>query len=124
MTEMLVYRCQRDPGAPARARAALTGVLVGLEPRVARDVKLMVSELVTNAVRHGAGDATLVVHRGEGRLNVSVSDEGVDHARLRSPSERGGWGLRIVDAGATRWGVEDGSTHVWFEVDLERRCAS
>ena len=53
MTEMLVYRCQRDPDAPSRARAVLSGLLGGLEPDVARDVKLMVSELVTNAVRTG-----------------------------------------------------------------------
>ena len=124
MAEMLVCRCQRDPDAPARARAVLTGLLGGLEPHVARDVKLMVSELVTNAVRHGDGDATLVVHRGEGRLNVTVSDEGDDQPRLRTPSAGGGWGLRIVDACATRWGVEEGSTHGWFGVDLEGSCES
>lgn len=124
MTDTLVYRCQRDPDAPARARAVLTGMLGGLELDVARDVKLMVSELITNAVRHGAGDATLVVHRGDGRLNVVVSDEGDDQPQLRTPSADGGWGLRIVDSCATRWGVEEGSTHVWFEVDLEDSCAS
>lgn len=124
MTEMLVYRCRRDPDAPARARAALTSALAGIEPQVAGDVKLMVSELVTNAVRHGAGDATLVVHRGDGRLNVVVSDEGSDQPQLRTPSADGGWGLRIIDTCATRWGVEDGSTHVWFEVDLDPQCAS
>ena len=124
MTDTLVYRCQRNPDAPARARAVLTGLLGGLEPDVARDVKLMVSELITNAVRHGAGEATLVVHRGDGRLNVVVSDEGDDQPQLRTPSAEGGWGLRIVDLCATRWGVEEGSTHVWFEVDLEDSCAS
>ena len=124
MTEMLVYRCQRDPDAPARARAVVTGLLVGLEPHVAREVKLMVSELVTNAVRHGDGSATLVVHRGAGRLNVAVSDEGGDQPKLRIPSADGGWGLRIVDSCATRWGVEEGNTHVWFEVELEDSCES
>ena len=124
MTELLVYRCQRDSDAPARARAVVTGLLGGLDPHVACDVKLMVSELLTNAVRHGGGDATLVVHRGEGRLNVTVSDEGDDQPKLRTPSAGGGWGLRIVDACATRWGVEEGSTHVWFEVDLEGPCES
>lgn len=124
MTEMLEYRCRRDRDAPARARAVLTGLLGGLEPHVARDVKLMVSELVTNAVRHGEGDTTLVVHRGERQLNVTVSDEGDDQPKLRTPSADGGWGLRIVDSCATRWGVEEASKHVWFEVDLEGSCES
>src|SRR5689334_11328960 len=114
MTEMLVYRCERDADAPVRARAALSGVLAEFEPRVAGYVTLMVSELMTNAVRHGAGDATLVVHRGDGRLNVAVSDEGAAQPQLRTNSADGGWGLRIVDSCATRWGVEEGSTHVWF----------
>ena len=84
MTEMLVYRCQRDPDAPARARAVLTGVLGGVELRVAGDV----------------------------------------NTQLRTPSAGGGRGLRIVDSCAARRGVEEGSTHVWFEVDLEDPCES
>ena len=55
---------------------------------------------------------------------MTVSDEGDDQPKLRAPSADGGWGLRIVDSCATRWGVEEGSTHVWFEVDLEGSCAS
>jgi hypothetical protein len=29
----------------------------------------------------------------------------------------GGWGLSIVDALASRWGVHEGTTHVWFELE-------
>jgi hypothetical protein len=38
-------------------------------------------------------------------------------ARDRPKTEPGGWGLHMVEALTERWGVRDGSTHVWFEID-------
>jgi anti-sigma regulatory factor (Ser/Thr protein kinase) len=75
------------------------------------DIKLVVSELVTNAVEHGAGDIRLVVHAMADHVRVEVSDEGRGFiAPGHAPCERG---LSVVDAVAERWGVSPGNTRVW-----------
>jgi anti-sigma regulatory factor (Ser/Thr protein kinase) len=85
------------------------------------DAKLLVSELITNSVKYGSGGpVTLeVVSDGPGHMRVEVIDDGtgfVPVARDRERTEVGGWGLHMVETLADRWGVHDGSTHVWFEV--------
>src|SRR4051794_4064752 len=89
-------------------------------------VELVVSELVTNAVRHGPGEtiSLRLVARPDGGITGEVVDQGDGHAAIGkqdvSPDEldeelaEGGRGLLIVDRLATDWGVEPGSTHVWF----------
>jgi anti-sigma regulatory factor (Ser/Thr protein kinase) len=88
-------------------------------------VELLVSELVTNAVRHGASDpheSILVrAHRTDGAVRVEVCDEGDGFdQRGEAPEEMqpGGRGLLLVDRLASRWGVLDGNPNcVWFEAD-------
>jgi anti-sigma regulatory factor (Ser/Thr protein kinase) len=83
---------------------------------------LLVSELVSNAVRHGRGAVVLQAELDEDRLLVDVIDAGggLERAiRERDFEDVEGWGLKIVDAAASRWGTHEGTTHVWFE--LERR---
>jgi anti-sigma regulatory factor (Ser/Thr protein kinase) len=74
--EQLFYRSARDEGAPKLGRAVLRGVLQGADLAVVHDAELLGSELMTNAVRYGAGEVTLTIHVQEDRLNVAVSDEG------------------------------------------------
>lgn len=90
----------------------------------ARNVlELLTSELVTNAVRHGASDPhesiLLVAERTDGAVRVEVCDEGIgfeadpDQGDLLEP---GGHGLMLVETLAERWGVSRGSPNcVWFE---------
>lgn len=54
------------------------------------------------------------------RLLVDVQDEGNGSPAIRECRSEGGppWGLKIVDAAASRWGVQEGTTHVWFEMEL------
>jgi anti-sigma regulatory factor (Ser/Thr protein kinase) len=100
----------------------LEGVLAGLRMR---DVLLLVTELVTNAIRHGEGSSGVVVHFAASpqRVRVEVCDGGSGFAFSREPRPEGaigGLGLRFLDAVSTRWGVAgDGGTCVWFELDLE-----
>jgi anti-sigma regulatory factor (Ser/Thr protein kinase) len=84
---------------------------------------LLTSELVTNAIVHGSGDATLVVEVARDHLHVEV----LDSAPMRNlqplqvePSSEHGRGLAIVDALASSWGVEPRyvGKAVWFDLDL------
>jgi anti-sigma regulatory factor (Ser/Thr protein kinase) len=115
----------RSAGAAAR-RAVVEGD-GELPTAVRNDVLLLVTELVTNAVRHGGandnGSLRVEVRRWPERVRVEVLDQGTDVTRVRprlSRGESGGWGLVLVDRIAARWGVGRGAsrTCVWFEIEF------
>ena len=109
----------RDSVAPGDARRVLRRLCADhVENDLLVDAELLVSELVTNALRHGHGDISLCAHVDEERLRVEVIDAGCGfaHELRRSGDEVGGWGLDIVDVVSNRWGVREGTTHVWFEL--------
>ena len=117
------------PEAPAGARRWLDGISQ-LRPlgQVAFDVRLLVTELVANGVRHAGLDAseliTVTLELSDVRLRVEVRDPGKGFAFPARPQKRdraGGRGLQIVAAIAHRWGIDhDTPVSVWFEIDLER----
>jgi anti-sigma regulatory factor (Ser/Thr protein kinase) len=108
-----------DLHAPERARRWLAGHLDGLTAARQRDdAMLIVSELVTNAVRHGQG--AVVVRAAvvdTGAIEVSVTDTGHGEPSIQPahPIRVGGLGLRIVAELSSTWGVSRGSggTTVW-----------
>ena len=112
----------RVPVSVARARAGLRALRGELGDRY-QDAVLLVSELVTNAVRHGQGSTLRLTARVDaGSLRVEVVDAGSGfeppHRRPDAASP-GGRGLEIVASLADHWGVYEGnSTHVWFVIDL------
>ena len=119
------WRCgqltlQSGPGAPASARAAVVRWLGrSVPPDTLDDVRLVVSELVTNSCVHVQDpvDRTVRLTAGvfAGQIRVEVRDAGRDGAVLRrTPEGVGGFGLNLVAAIADRWGVDhaDG-TLVW-----------
>lgn len=109
-----------DETAPSRARTAIRAFSLGLSPHVLRDVQLVVSELVTNAVLHGPRQGIRVELELRGRDDVR--GEIVDQGAAGAPEIRAAeddprsFGLRVVDGITTSWGVHAGSTHVWFEL--------
>jgi anti-sigma regulatory factor (Ser/Thr protein kinase) len=119
----------RDPDSAARARRALAEVSDHVSPRRLDDARLLVSELVTNAIRHAGLDdddlIKLVVVTGDDALRVEVCDSGpgFDVGEATPDPERpSGWGLYLVRELSDRWGVElSKQTRVWFELD--RRAA-
>lgn len=106
--------------APAKSRAALSK-LAGLTPDALAKTRLMASELVANAVRHGKGPEVLIEVGLEGdTVRCSVSDHGrgfvIPEDGPDSPAAYG-WGLVLVRRMAHRWGVVAGRSSVWFELD-------
>jgi len=104
--------------AAGLAREALERHLAGVSGARRADARLLVSELVTNAFRHGRPPITLTIDTVDDRLRVEVEDAGAGRPLRRpEPGADGGWGLLLVETAADRWGVADGSTSVWFEID-------
>ena len=84
---------------------------------------MIVTELVSNALRHGRGTASLALCRAaNGSLNGAVSDDGDGFAApapRRAGTHVGGLGLAIVEALSEDWGIASGSTRVWFQMYAE-----
>jgi serine/threonine-protein kinase RsbW len=127
---MLDLRFASTVEAAAQARRALDALTRGLPPRRRHDIELLVSELVTNAVRHAglhAGDVIrLRAGVDGGTMRVEVHDPGRGFAPREprpDPSRASGWGLFLVRELADRWGVEreEPGTSVWFEIDRDGR---
>ena len=120
-----------SPEAASVARHALDDFSDELSDARLRDVRLLVSELVTNAVRHANledGDVIgLVVETLDGALRVEVHDPGggfVPSAPSPDPARPSGWGLYLVAELADRWGVDsEDRTLVWFELDHRAAAA-
>lgn len=113
------------PRSVGAAREAVLEYAPGLPSETLEDLQLLVSEIVTNAVRHGgAGHSTPVELRmlaEAGTLRVEVLDDGPGFERRKpTPRTDGGWGLFFVDKLASRWNVDssDGHTRVWFELNV------
>jgi two-component sensor histidine kinase len=116
--------------AASVARHAVAGLRPYLNPGVADNAELLVSELVTNSVRHAGlpDEATIEfsVRASSEVLMVEVADagHGFDHTMQPRPravsgiAEPSGWGLFLVDRISDRWGAVqmEGETRVWFEL--------
>ena len=117
---------ESTPEAAAAARVALDPLVGQVAPSRLRDLRLLVSELVTNAVRHAGlrrdDRIRLVVAVRTRDVRVEVHDPGHGfrpRAPRPDPARASGWGLYLVDELADRWGVDGAGrgTRVWFELD-------
>ncbi|MEA2663739.1 MAG: serine/threonine-protein kinase RsbW [Candidatus Eremiobacteraeota bacterium] len=116
----LSFEVPRDERGPALSRAAVRDSFGGrISARELEDLLVIVSELVTNAVRYGSGEICVRARLEDGVVHGEVVDEGSGFERTveRCGIEAlGGNGLPIVAALARRWGIHEGSSHVWFEL--------
>ena len=108
---------RRDAAVLARqfARAQCAG---HTPPTLVEDVELVVSELVTNAMRHGRGQITMHLEVAADRVVVGVQDQGADQPSPREPdaADLNGRGLALVAILAAEWGVRPepaGGKVVW-----------
>ena len=115
------------PQAPSVARTAVAQWLeTHGHTELREDACLLISELVTNSIRHAGQPAGAPVqiraHAVNGVVRFEVEDRGHGPVRRRAPGPRtGGFGLHFVDTLAVRWGVNgDHGTRVWFELAAHR----
>jgi anti-sigma regulatory factor (Ser/Thr protein kinase) len=117
------------PQAAKEARDGVDRLAERVAPEILDDVRLLVSELVTNSVRHGAvpqdGRIELRAALTSSAVRVEVIDTSggfTSATRTRSENRAGGWGLYLVQRIASRWGIDSSgeqTTRVWFEIDRE-----
>lgn len=119
---------------PANAEAAgIARRFVGdnsdhIREDLVEDAQLLVSEIVSNAVRHGRPDVTLRVRLHPPGIGITVADKGADLPTLPTQPPDGtqssGRGLLIVDALASAWGVTPNQPPpgkaVWFDLEPEQ----
>jgi serine/threonine-protein kinase RsbW len=126
-TTDLRERISGGVAAPATARELIARAFADVtREETLRDLLLLATELVTNAVRHAKvdedGTIDLSAVARDGVVRVSVTDPGcADRPRMQelSVDEPGGMGLFLVDQISARWAVEGGDTgpmRVWFEL--------
>ncbi len=134
MNDHIEWHFRRHPRSVRRARALLAEQAREwkVPDAVAETAVLLLSELVTNSLRHaGCAPGREIWVRSAVRddvLRIEVSDACVvlPHPRDASPDDEAGRGLALVGALAGRWGAAPrecgvGKT-VWFEVAVEVNC--
>ena len=123
--EKLALRLERNVRAPMLARAAMTQRCreLDLDASLCQSLILLVSEVVSNAVRHSAGPADapieLIAAFRQKTIRVTVTDAGQGFTpRPRDPGRtHDGHGLYLLEKVSARWGVDArGGTKVWFEL--------
>jgi anti-sigma regulatory factor (Ser/Thr protein kinase) len=120
-----LYKIEPQPDGPAQARRIIADELASRIPApVLDDIKLMVSELVTNGIVHGSTEPDVPVMLDllvNGHVRCRVLDRGHGFATGDPSHGRGGWGLQVVEQLSDRWGMQCSprQTEVWFE----RHCS-
>jgi two-component sensor histidine kinase len=120
--ENLALRLPGGSQAAARARRELSRLRADLDPRVAEILRLLVTELISNAVKHAAAETVslkVLVARKAVFTEVTDTGRGFDPGQTGMPRKNhSGFGLFLVERLADRWGVvSDGAaTKVWFEL--------
>jgi anti-sigma regulatory factor (Ser/Thr protein kinase) len=119
----------KSAGSAAEARRVLDRLEGQADPEALSNARLLVSELIANAVEHVSADGGigLRIDMRNGLLRVEVRDAGPGfEPRPRRPDhpEDSGWGLHFLRLLADRWAVDhDGGSRVWFEIDARRDAA-
>jgi anti-sigma regulatory factor (Ser/Thr protein kinase) len=117
-------RLRGGPEAAARARHALSRLRGDIDPPLMETLRLLVTELVSNSVRHAHSDTVaLKIVVGRSAVITEVTDEGPGFEPgppepAAGHNSESGWGLFLVERLANRWGVvqDAGTTRVWFEL--------
>ena len=128
MRSDMSFELAGGPYAVTAARLALSDLDSHLEASIAFDVRLLVSELVTNSVKHAQvtedDSIMLGVKIADDVVRVEVRDAGpgFEPPPTIAPDDSDeGWGLFLVEQLADEWGVEPDRQTVWFRIDCAKR---
>jgi anti-sigma regulatory factor (Ser/Thr protein kinase) len=122
----LEFELTGGPYAVTAARLALSELDDLVDEGLAFDVRLLVSELVTNSVRHAQVGPEGSIHLKVSVTGSAVRVEVIDSGPGFEPPEpdetaelarESGWGLFFVTQLADRWGVDRDGGGVWFEIE-------
>jgi anti-sigma regulatory factor (Ser/Thr protein kinase) len=107
--------------AAGKARRELSKLRADIDPPLMETLRLLVTELVSNSVRHARSQTiVLKVLVGRSAVLTEVTDHGpgFDPENAVEPGAESGWGLFLVERLSHRWGVNHGpdTTRVWFEL--------
>ena len=112
----------KSPGSAAQARLFLDQIRDQIDGQVFENARLLLSELVANAVEHvqEEGDLEVRITLADGVLRVEVLDPGPGfEPPERAPDSDRGWGLHFTSQLASRWAADvDTRARVWFELSL------
>ena len=120
---LVIQTIAADPLAPANGREVVSRFAGRVPYRVLADARLLISELITNSVRHGHPPEETVevtAECGERVLSVHVLDRGpgFDPTARYGPPYDTGWGLRLLASLSSEWGVDPGpgnrGSDAWF----------
>jgi anti-sigma regulatory factor (Ser/Thr protein kinase) len=118
----------RDPASCEQARDLVSSAASSAgSPEELEDLLLLVSELVSNAIRHGESfdDGTILLRVDVGRdlVRLAVADAGRRFdwvSRVHPRGEVGGYGLDLIDHLSSSWGTStDGVKAVWCEIAMQ-----
>jgi anti-sigma regulatory factor (Ser/Thr protein kinase) len=110
------------PDSIPQARHVVDRLAGAIPPTLLDNLRLLVSEVVTNSVRHGGtGPIELRISLTADAVRVEVEDRGPGFEPdldVGDDARDSGWGLFLVDLLAARWGVTaNRTTTVWLELD-------
>lgn len=123
MSNLLTLHLSADITSPRDARRQVRNLTDNWPSECVAALQVLVDELVTNVVLHARTDSTLVARVDGWRARVEVSDESTALPQTRhfGVDALTGRGLHLVEALATRWGVQErpGGKMVWFEFECD-----
>jgi anti-sigma regulatory factor (Ser/Thr protein kinase) len=111
----------KSPDSAAQARLFLDQIRAQVSPAVLENARLLMSELVANAIEHvrEEGEIEVRIALSGGVLRIEVLDPGPGFTPPRPERAGRGWGLHFTDRLASRWAADrDGGARVWFELPL------
>lgn len=109
--ERACQELERDDRSPTLARRQVASACAGLPPDTVDTAVLLTSELVTNAIHHGAGRVLLSIVRGREHVRVEVRDDGggTPQSQGGDLDAESGRGLLLLEGLATSWDIADES---------------
>ena len=122
--EREVFAVPYDATGPVAARRFVRRFASDYTLGDAEVLELIASELVTNAIVHGAAPVQLILRYEDGETTIEVADgdTDVDNVRRADRAEAGGKGLHLVASLAKRWGTRPSPTGktVWATTQTRR----